>query len=326
MVGILKMFLRRKFTSLVLAEHNNVKLNPIVYSAVNATEYFNDDITVLVAGDTCGTVAQEASLIDGVSRVLHIDNRDLKYQLADSLAKAIKQVQQMNNFKRIIAGSSNFSRDVIPRLGGAFGVQPVTEITKIMNEDCYKRAAYAGNAIYTVVFVQPDVRLLTIRATSFDKNPVKKTPAPIERFDAGDVKSAMTWVSEEIIKADRPDLTSAKIVVAGGRGLKSKEGFKIAEELADTLGGAVGASRAAVDAHYCHNELQVGQTGKIVAPNLYIALGISGAIQHLAGMKDSKVIVSVNTDPEAPIFSVSDYGLVGDAFKVVPEMISKLKK
>ncbi|OMJ67113.1 hypothetical protein SteCoe_35810 [Stentor coeruleus] len=320
------MFLRRKFTSLVLAEHNNVKLNPIVYSVVNAAEYFNDDITVLVAGDTCGTVAQEASLITGVSRVLHIDSKDLKYQLADSLAKAVKQIQHANNFKRIIAGSSNFSRDVIPRLGGAFGVQPVTEITKIMNEDCYKRAAYAGNAIYTVVFVQPDIRLLTIRATSFDKNPVKKTPAPVERFDAGDVKSAMTWVNEEIIKADRPDLASAKIVVAGGRGLKSKEGFKIAEDLADTLGGAVGASRAAVDAHYCHNELQVGQTGKIVAPNLYIALGISGAIQHLAGMKDSKVIVSVNTDPEAPIFGVSDYGLVGDAFKVVPEMISKLKK
>lgn len=320
------MFFRRTFTSLILAEHNNVKLSSIVYNAINAAEYFNDDITVLVAGDKCGTVAQEASLIQGVTNVIHFDSPDLKYQLSDSMTKALMQVHNVYEYKRIIAASSNFSRDIIPRLGGMLEVQPVTEITKIMNGDCYKRASYAGNAISTVIFAQQKVRLLTVRATSFDKNTIQNTPAPVESFDSGDVKSSMEWVGEDIEKATRPDLMTAKVVVAGGRGLKNKEGFKIAEDLADTLQGAVGASRAAVDAHFCHNELQIGQTGKIVAPNLYIALGISGAIQHLAGMKDSKVIVAVNTDPEAPIFNVADYGLVSDAFKVVPEIISKIRK
>lgn len=319
------MFLSRKFSTLILSDHNNLKLNPLVYYAVNAAEFFNDDITILVAGDACMPVATEASLINGVDKVIHINHQNLKHQLPDSMAKAIKQLQQVHKFKRIIAASSNFSNDIIPRLGGVFGVQPVSEITKIMNEDCYKRLAYAGNAIYTVIFHQTDIRLITIRATSFDRNPVKITPAPIEDFNVKNVKSAMTWLGEDIEKTIRPDLNTAKIVVGVGKGLKNKKGFKIAEELADCLGGAVGASTAAIDGDLCNKDLQIGQSGKIVAPNLYIALGISGAVQHLAGMKDSKVIVAVNSDPGAPIFSVADYGIVADAFEVVPEMISKIK-
>lgn len=320
------MFLSRKFSTLILSDHNNFKLNPLVYYTVNAAEYFNDDITILVAGDDCKQVATEASLIDGVNKVLQINHQNLKHQLSDSMAKSIKQLQQIHNFKRIIAASSNFTNDIIPRLGGVFGVQPVTEITKIMNEDCYKRLAYAGNAINTVVFHQNDIRLITIRATSFDRNPVKNIPAPIEDFYVKDVKSAMTWLGEDIEKVIRPDLITAEIVVEVGKGLKNKNGFKLAEELADCLRGAIGASTAVIDRNLCNNYLQIGQFGRNVAPDLYIALGISGAVQHLARIKESKVIVAINIDPGAKIFSVADYGIVADVFEVVPEMISKIKK
>ena len=319
------MLLRRAFASLILAEHNNSRLSPLVASAVNAAEYFNDDIDVLVAGNNCESVATQVSKIGGVSSVLYANHLDLQYQQADSVAKVLHSVQLQKVYKRIIAASSNFSKDIIPRLGGILEVQPITEIIKIMNADCYKRAAYAGNAVYTVSSFQ-DLRLLLIRATSFEKNPEIAIGAPIEKIEVKNVKSLMKWVGEEIETKYRPDLSTSKIVVSGGKGLKNKEGFELTENLADVLGGAVGASRAAVDGHFCNNELQVGQTGKIIAPDLYIALGISGAIQHLAGMKDSKCIVSINTDPEAPIFEVSDYGLVADAFKTVPEIISKLTK
>jgi electron transfer flavoprotein alpha subunit len=321
----INMHVIRKFASMVLAEISGKKLSPMVYSAVNAADYFNDEISVLVAGHDCRAAAEEAAKIASVSKVILVESPDLDHSLADSVSKAAYAVQQKFSFERIIAASSNFSKDVIPRLGGMLEVQPISEIIKIMNLDCYKRAAYAGNAIYTVSTLQK-LRLLTIRATAFEKNSTKAEASVIETVEVPDLKSAMTWVAEEVEKAERPDLTSAKIVVSGGRGLKNKEGFKLAEELGDCLGAAVGASRAAVDAHFCHNELQVGQTGKIVAPDLYIALGISGAIQHLAGMKDSKVIVAVNTDPEAPIFTIADYGLVGDVFKVVPELIDRLKR
>lgn len=319
------MLLRRLFASLVLAEHNNSKLSGAVYSAVNAAEYFNDDITVAVAGTDCYSVAEEASKIKGVNKVLYVDSLDLKHQQPDSIVKVLETLQKQYIYNRVIAASTTFSKDVIPRLGGVLDVQPITEIIKIMNIDCYKRAAYAGNAIYTVSTFQ-DFRLLTIRATSFEKNPTTANSSEIKKLDLQDLKSNTKWISEEIEIKSRPDLSNAKIIVSGGRGLKNKDGFKLVEQLADSLGGAIGASRAAVDAEFCGNELQVGQTGKIVAPELYIALGISGAIQHLAGMKDSKVIVAINTDPEAPIFSVSDYGLVADVFKAVPELISKLKK
>ena len=319
------MFIRRFFSTLVLAEHSNLKLSPLVGPALNASEYFNEKISVLVVGHNCDSVVSEVSKLKGVSKVYLASSPDLEHQQADAVARILKSLQSTHNFKRILASSSNFSRDVICRLGGALEVQPITEIIKIVNADTYKRAAYAGNAIYTVSTAQ-SLRLLTVRATAFDKTPASPSACPVEKLPVDGIKSLMAWIGEDIEKQTRPELTAAKIVVSGGRGLKNKEGFRLAEELGDCLGAAVGASRAAVDAHYCHNELQVGQTGKIVAPDLYVAIGISGAIQHLAGMKDSKVIVAINNDPEAPIFAVSDYALVADAFKAVPELIAKLKK
>ncbi|OMJ66225.1 hypothetical protein SteCoe_37015 [Stentor coeruleus] len=320
------MFFSRKFTTLILSEHNNIKLNPLVYNAVNAAEYFNDDIAILVAGDACMSVATEASLINGVNKVHHINHQNLKHQFPDSMAKVIKQLHQVHNFKRIIAASSNFSKDIIPRLGGVFEVQPVTEITKIMNEDCYKRSGYSGNAINTIVFHQNDIRLITIRATSFDRNPIKNTSSPIEDFYVKDIKSVMTLLKEDIEKPIRPDLNNAEIIVAVGKGLKNKKGFKIAEELADCFRGIIGDTKVVINRNVCNNELQIGQSWKNVAPKLYVALGISGDIQHLAEMKDSKVIVAINNDPGAPIFSVADYGMAADVFEVVPEMIFKIKK
>ena len=318
--------MRKAFSSLVLAEHNNAKLAPGVYNAVNAASFFEEETILLVAGKDCSSVADEASKIKSVSKVLLWDRDELKHHTADSVADAIAAIQKQNNYKRVLAASSNFSRDVIPRLGGILNVQPISEVTKIMNEECFKRPGYAGNAIFTIGTHQ-ELKLLTIRATAFDQNEVVDEAAPVEKVSLEtNLSQKIKFIKEEVQKSERPDLGTAKIVVTGGRGLKGPENFHIAEDLAEVLGGAVGATRAAVDAHYCPNDLQVGQTGKIVAPDLYIALGVSGAIQHLAGMKDSKVIVAINTDGEAPIFEVADYGLVGDVFKVVPEMIEKLKK
>mmetsp|Transcript_14214 Transcript_14214/g.14288 ORF Transcript_14214/g.14288 Transcript_14214/m.14288 type:complete len:245 (-) Transcript_14214:1051-1785(-) len=244
--------------------------------------------------------------------------------MADVMTQTLQAVQTQYRFKRIIGATSQFSRDIIPRLGGVMNIQPISDVVRIMNEKCFKRPGYAGNAIYTVTTHQ-DFILLTIRSTSFDRNPVSKTASPIERIDLNiPFRPVMTWVSQNLEVNERPELGTAKIIVTGGRGLKSKDNWHVVEEFAAKLGAGVGASRAAVDAGFCSNDLQIGQTGKIVAPNLYIACGVSGAIQHIAGMKDSKVIVAINTDPEAPIFSVADYGLVADLFKAIPEMIQKL--
>lgn len=316
---------KRAFSSLVLAEHNNLKLTGGVYNAINAAEYFNEDTTVLVAGENCARVAEEASKIKGVSKVIHYDNAVLKNQMADVMTQTLQAVQNQYRFKRIIGASSNFSKDIIPRIGGVLGVQPITDITKIMNENAFKRTGYAGSAIYTISTHQ-DFNVLTIRATSFDRNPTVSTPSEVERIDLDiEFRPVMRFISQSMETNERPDLSTAKIVVTGGRGLKAKDNFHLAEDLAKVLGAAVGATRAAVDAGFCPNDLQIGQTGKIVAPQLYVALAVSGAIQHIAGMKDSKVVVSINTDPDAPMFQVSDYGLVADVFKAVPELIQKLK-
>ncbi|CAG9325243.1 unnamed protein product [Blepharisma stoltei] len=316
--------LKRAFSSLILAEHNNTKLAGGVYSAINAADYFNEETTVLVAGENCSSVAEEASKIKGVTKVLHYDNPVLKNHMADVMTQTLQAVQTQYRFKRIIGATSQFSRDIIPRLGGVMNTQPISDVVRIMNEKCFKRPGYAGNAIYTVTTHQ-DFILLTIRSTSFDRNPVSKTASPIERIDLNiPFRPVMTWVSQNLEANERPELGTAKIIVTGGRGLKSKDNWHVVEGLAEKLGAGVGASRAAVDAGFCSNDLQIGQTGKIVAPNLYIACGVSGAIQHIAGMKDSKVIVAINTDPEAPIFSVADYGLVADLFKAIPEIIQKL--
>lgn len=321
----MKNLVRKAFSTLVLAEHNGKKLAPGVYSAVNAASYFEEPTTILITGDSCSNIAEEASRISDVQNILLCSNSALLHNPPDVLARILAKLQEQNHYKRIIASASNFSKDIIPRLGGILGVQPVSEITKINNENTFTRPCYAGNAIYVVSSNCP-LKLITIRASAFDKHPESSTPCPVQDIDLGvELESNIEWVSEELAVSERPELATAKNVVTGGRAFKNKEGFKLVEELAIVLGAAVGATRAAVDADYCANDLQIGQTGKVVAPELYIALGVSGAIQHLAGMKDSKVIVSVNTDADAPIFAISDYSLVGDVFKVVPELIEKLK-
>lgn len=316
--------LSRRFASLVLAEHSQSALNPATRAAVNAATYLNDDVHVLVAGKGCASVVQEASKISGVSQVWSLDHSALEHPSAEVIAGLIAALHAQQQFSGILASSSNVARDVIPRLGGLLNLQPITEIIQIKNDETFLRPMYAGNALQTVI-CSSKPKVLTVRPTSFDKAADKSAACPVVEVPHELLPAArVTWVSEEVVKSDRPDLASAKRIVTGGRGLKSKENFKLAEDLANALGAALGATRAAVDAHYCPNDLQIGQTGKVVAPDLYIALGVSGAIQHLAGMKDSKVIVAINTDPEAPIFAVADYGLVADVFKAVPELTAKL--
>mmetsp|Transcript_5859 Transcript_5859/g.10433 ORF Transcript_5859/g.10433 Transcript_5859/m.10433 type:complete len:323 (+) Transcript_5859:1331-2299(+) len=318
--------LSRQFATLVLAEHNNKILSPATRAAVSAATFLNEDVHVLVAGKNIGGVAQEAAKIRGVDKVLSIQHDALEHPSAEVFAGLLAALHASHNFTGFVAAGSNTSRDIIPRLGGLLNIQPITEVLEVKNAETFLRPMYAGNALQTVVSSSTP-KILTIRATAFEKLPDKATASPIDEVSPDLVpRSTVEWVSEEIAKSDRPELANAKRIVTGGRGLKSKENFKLAEDLANVLGAALGATRAAVDAHYCPNDLQIGQTGKVVAPELYISLGVSGAIQHLAGMKDSKVIVSINTDPEAPIFAVSDYGLVGDIFKVVPELTAKLSK
>lgn len=316
--------LSRHFATLVLAEHNHAVLNPATRAAITAATFLNDEVHVLVAGKNCSSVVQEASKIRGVDHVLSVNHDTLEHPNAEVFAGLLAALHARHTYSSFIASGSNMTRDIIPRLGGLLNIQPVTEILEIKNEETFLRPMYAGNALQKVISSsRPNV--LTVRPTAFEKAPDKAAASPISEVSPDLVPaSRVTWISEEISKSDRPELASAKRVVSGGRGLKSKENFKLAEDLANALGAALGATRAAVDAHYCPNDLQIGQTGKVVAPELYIALGISGAIQHLAGMKDSKVIVAINTDPEAPIFAVADYGLVGDVFKVVPELTAKL--
>jgi len=318
--------LNRRFTSLLVAEHSNGKLSSHVYNAVQAAEFFNEDTTILVAGHSQRKVAEEASRILNVDKVLYFDRPEFEHPTADLMASLVKAVQNKYKYKRVLAASSSSSKDYMPRVAAMFDVQPVTDIISILNEDSFKRATYAGNAIYTIHSHQSP-QFLTLRPTSFEKSLITTEACPIEDLQL-DLKFCplARWKQDILEKSDRPELGTAPRVVGGGRAVKSKENFKLIEDLAQAFNAAVGATRAAVDAGYCTNDLQVGQTGKIVAPQLYVAVGISGAIQHLAGMKDSKVIVAINTDKEAPIFEISDYGLVGDLFKIVPELIEKVNK
>jgi len=311
----------------VIAEHDNKKLNPSTLNTVTAAKKISDNVTVLVAGDFEGkdSVAKQASKIDGVSKVLLADKNIFKHKFADSFCPLVKSCLEQNNASHILVPSSGFGKDFVPRLASLLDVAPITDVTSIKSDDTFVRPIYAGNAMATVQS-SDKVKLLTVRTTSFDKAPEKSSEVEISKAPDAGQESKLEWIKDEMKESSRPDLSTARAVVSGGRGMKSGENFKLLEELADLIGAAVGASRAAVDAGYVSNDLQVGQTGKIVAPELYIAVGISGAIQHLAGMKDSKVIVAINKDPEAPIFQVADFGLVGDLFQVVPEMTKALKK
>jgi len=279
---------------------------------------------VLVAGTKCGPVAEQVAKAAGLSRVLVAEDAAFKGFTAEALTPLVLATQKQFNFTHIVAGASAFGKALLPRVAAKLDVSPVSDIIGVQDANTFIRAIYAGNAIQTVQSLDA-VKVVTVRGTSFEPSLLEGGSTAVEAAAPGDYKSDLTqWVSQELSKSDRPELTSAKNIVSGGRGIKSADNFKLLFDLADKLNAAVGASRAAVDAGFCPNDMQIGQTGKIVAPDLYIAVGISGAIQHLAGMKDSKTIVAINKDPEAPIFQVADFGLVADLFKAVPELTEKL--
>ncbi len=308
-------------TILVIAEHDNATIKPATLNTVAAAQKIGGDIHVLVAGTNCSNAAAQAANIAGVSKVLKADNAALEHGLAENVAPVI--VDLAGNYSHILAPSTTFGKNVLPRAAALLDVQQISDIMGVVDADTFVRPIYAGNAIATVKSSDAK-KLITVRGTGFDAVAAEGGSAAVEEVSVKGDSGLSSFVSQEVSKSDRPELTAAKIVVSGGRAMGSADGFKIIEALADKLGAAIGASRAAVDAGYVPNDYQVGQTGKVVAPDLYIAIGISGAIQHLAGMKDSKVIVAINKDEEAPIFQIADYGLVGDLFTIVPELTEKL--
>lgn len=308
-------------TILVLAEHDNKELKPATLNAVGAAKKIGGDIHVMVIGANCSGVAAAAAKIAGVSKVLKADDASLEHGLAENAAPVIMGVA--NNYSHIIGPATTTWKNILPRVAALLDVQQISDIIAVHDADTFDRPIYAGNAIATVKS-SDKIKIITARGTAFDAASAEGGSAGVEDVAVKGDTGLSSFVSAEVSKSDRPELTAAKIVVSGGRALGSAEGFKIIEALADKLGAAIGASRAAVDAGYVPNDYQVGQTGKNVAPQLYIAIGISGAIQHLAGMKDSKVIVAINKDGEAPIFQIADYGLVGDLFQIVPELTQKL--
>lgn len=307
--------------TLLLADHENGALSAVTARVVSAAKAIGGDIDILVAGSGCAAQAAAAAEIDGVSKVLLADDAALEHQLAEPVADLIKGLA--GDYDVLISSASSTAKNIMPRVAALLDVMQVSEIVEVVSPNTFKRPIYAGNAIQTVEALDAK-KVITVRTTAFDAA-AGGNSAPVENVDAGGANALSSFVSIEVAKSDRPDLGSAKIVVSGGRALGSKEQFDaVMQPLADKLGAAIGASRAAVDAGYVANEFQVGQTGKVVAPELYIACGISGAIQHLAGMKESKVIVAINKDPDAPIFQVADYGLVADLFEAVPEFVSKI--
>lgn len=307
---------------LVYAEHDNKELKKATLNTVTAASKIGGDIVVLVAGLGCEAVAEQAAKVAGVSKVLCASNAAFEHQLAENVAKLV--VSLAGDYSHIVVPATTTGKNFLPRVAALLDVNMLTDVTAVIDAETFERPIYAGNAIATVKDTESK-KVITVRTTAFDAAPAEGGAASIEQVSAGEDAGKSKFVGEELAKSDRPELTAAEIVVSGGRALASGENFtKYIEPLADKLGAAMGASRAAVDAGYVPNDLQVGQTGKIVAPNLYIAAGISGAIQHLAGMKDSKVIVAINNDPEAPISQVADYFLEGDIFTVLPELTSKL--
>jgi len=308
-------------STLVIAEHDNTNLKPATLNTVAAANVIGGAVHILVAGNACQSVADEAAAVDGVEKVILADDSAYENQLAESTANLIKSIA--SDYSHIFAPATTFGKNVLPRLSALLDVQQISEITEVVSEDTFKRPIYAGSCIATVKS-SDSTKVITVRATAFDPANASGGSASIETISADGVSDLSSFVNEEIAQSDRPELTAASIVISGGRGMQSGDNFHLLETIADKLGAAVGASRAAVDAGFVPNDYQVGQTGKIVAPDLYIAVGISGAIQHLAGMKDSKVIVAINKDEDAPIFQVADYGLVADLFNALPELAEQL--
>jgi len=308
-------------TNLVIADHDNNGIKAATLSAITAAQQIGGDIHVLVAGSNCAGAGQAAAKIPGVAKVRVADAPIYANSLAEPLSALIVSIA--GDYSHILSAATTSGKNVLPRVAALLDVAQLSDISAVVSPDTFVRPIYAGNAMATVQSKDAK-KVITVRTSTFDKAKADGGSAAVEAVTAAADPGLSSFVSAALSKSERPELTSAKIVVSGGRGMGSGENFKIIEALADKLGAAVGASRAAVDAGFVPNDYQVGQTGKIVAPDLYVAVGISGAIQHLAGMKDSKVIVAINKDEEAPIFSVADYGLVGDLFQVVPEMTKSL--
>ena len=315
--------------ALVIAEHNNIELFHTTLTTIKAALLLHRHVKVLVVGYQCASVAEDVAQYAGVNEVILVDDVVYEYQLAENMAALIANMAK--DYSHLLAPATTFGKNLMPRVAGLMGVGQISDIVKVIDESTFVRPIYAGNAFATVAS-SDTIKVITVRGTSFEQ--VKKTDATNGEFEKATVRRAediipnrqSRFVDRQLTKSDRPELTAAKIVIAGGRGLQNSDNFKILEQLANQLGAAIGASRAAVDAGFVPNDYQVGQTGKVVAPLLYFAIGISGAIQHIAGMKDSKVIVAINKDPDAPIFSVADYGLVGDLFKILPELQQELIK
>lgn len=309
---------------LILAEHNTKTLNAATLSTITAaTQIGEGDIHLCVLGSNCESVAKKACDIQGVTKVLVADDKALEHPLAETYTEVLKSIAK--TYGHILAPATTFGKNILPRLAAQLDVGQLSDVISIESSTTFKRPIYAGNGIATVESLEP-IKVMTIRSTAFDKAADTGGSASLEALNIPNLPPLSSFVSIQENKSDRPELTSARVVIAGGRGLQNGENFKMLETLADHLGGAIGASRAAVDAGYVPNDYQVGQTGKVVAPDLYIAIGISGAIQHLAGMKESKVIVAINKDEDAPIFQIADYGLVGDLFDILPELTQSLAK
>lgn len=302
---------------LVVAEHDNEQLNPATLKTITAAQQIGGDIEVLVAGSGSQAVADAAASVEGVSKVLHADNEAYGHFLAENLGALVASVAK--NYSHVLAPATTTGKNFMPRVAALIDVAQVSDIIAVESDDTFRRPIYAGNAIATVRCSEP-VKVITVRATAFDAASAEGGNATVESLDDVFASDKAKFSGEQVADSERPDLATAGVVISGGRGMQNGENFSMLESIADKLGAAVGASRAAVDAGFVPNDMQVGQTGKIVAPELYIAVGISGAIQHLAGMKDSKVIVAINKDEEAPIFQVADYGLVADLFEALPEL------
>jgi len=308
-------------SNLVIVEHDNNEIADATLHTVTAAQQIGGDIDLLIAGENCAAVADAAAQIAGISKVKLADNAMFAHHLAENLATLVVEIAK--DYSHVLTAATTFGKNVMPRAAALLDVAQISEIVEVKSADTFVRPIYAGNALATVQSSDP-IKLITVRVISFEATAASGGSAAIEAIDGGVDTGLSSWVSQAVSSSDRVDLTSAKIVVSGGRGMQNGENFAMLQAVADKLGAAVGASRAAVDSGFVPNDFQVGQTGKVIAPDLYIAVGISGAIQHLAGMKESKVIVAINNDSEAPIFQVSDYGLVADLFEAVPELEAAL--
>ena len=310
-------------SALLIAEHNNKEVKPFTFNAITAASQINEDLHVLVIGYSCDGVAKSISEIPNVKKIIQVDDEIYENYLPENFTSAV--IKNSENYSQIVCSANTFGKNLMPRIAALLDTSQVSDIIKVISADTFLRPIYAGNAFATVKSTD-EKKCITIRPTSFDPAPTSGGSAEIVKGEKGEASTLTKFIKREEVKSDRPELGTARVVISGGRGMGSGDNFKLITAIADKLNAAIGASRAAVDAGYITNDHQVGQTGKVVVPDLYIAVGISGAIQHLAGMKESKIIVAINKDGEAPIFSVADYGLEADLFEALPKLLEELNK